>query len=94
MKGGVREGAGRKKGSGQAAHYRAMLEPYAEQLIQQVVDLAKDGDMAAHKLCFDRLCAPLRPTDRLITIDGMENCKELSEKGDSILATVSVGAIE
>jgi hypothetical protein len=30
MKVGKREGAGRKKGSGQAAHYRAMLEPYAK----------------------------------------------------------------
>jgi hypothetical protein len=33
MKGGAREGEGRKKGSGQAADYRVMLEPYAEQLI-------------------------------------------------------------
>ena len=93
MKGGAREGAGRKKGSGQAAHYRTMLEPYAEQLIQQVVDLAKGGDMAALKLCFDRLCAPLRPTDRLITIYGMENCKELSEKGDLILTSVATAKI-
>ena len=45
MQGGKREGAGRKKGSGQAAHYRAMLEPYAEELIQRVVDMAKEGDM-------------------------------------------------
>jgi hypothetical protein len=45
MKGGKREGAGRKKGSGQAAHYRAMLEPYAEELIQRFVG------MAALKLC-------------------------------------------
>jgi hypothetical protein len=93
MKGGAREGAGRKKGSGQAAHYRAMLEPFAEELIQQVVDLAKSGDMAALKLCFDRLCAPLRPTDRLITIDGMESCKELSDKGDLILVRVANGDI-
>jgi hypothetical protein len=93
MKGGVREGAGRKKGSGQAAHYRAMLEPFAEELIQQVVDLAKSGDMAALKLCFDRLCAPLRPTDRLITIDGIESCKELSDKGDLILVRVANGDI-
>jgi hypothetical protein len=35
--GGARQGAGRKKESGQAAHYRAMLEPYAEELIQRVV---------------------------------------------------------
>ena len=52
MKGGARPGAGRKKGSGQAAHYRAMLEPYAEELIQRVVEMAKDGDMAALKLCW------------------------------------------
>ena len=50
MKGGTRPGAGRKKGSGQAAHYRSMLEPYAEELIQRVVGMAKDGDMAALKL--------------------------------------------
>jgi hypothetical protein len=93
MKGGKREGAGRKAGSGQAAHYRAMLEPYAEDLIQQVVDKAKGGDMAALKLCFDRLCAPLRATDRLITIEGMESCKELSEKGDLILVRVATGDI-
>jgi hypothetical protein len=46
MKGGARQDAGRKKGSGQAAHYRAMLEPYAEQLMQRVVGIAKEGDMA------------------------------------------------
>ena len=93
MKGGIREGAGRKKGSGQAAHYRSMLEPYAEELIQQVVDLAKDGDMAALKLCLDRLCAPLRPTDRHIIIDGMEHATGLSDKGELILVNVAKGEI-
>ena len=77
MKGGARLGAGRKKGSGQAAHYRAMLEPYAEELIQLVVDRAIEGDMAALKLCLDRLCAPLRPTDRLVTIEGMADTQDL-----------------
>ena len=93
MKGGARPGAGRPKGSGQAAHYRAMLEPYAEELIQRVVDKAKDGDMAALKLCLDRLCAPLRPTDRLITIEGMADAKELSGKGEMILDSAASGDI-
>ena len=93
MKGGAREGAGRKKGSGQTVHYRAMLEPYAEDLIQQVVDRAKDGDMAALKLCLDRLCAPLRPTDGHVIIEGMSDAKELSDKGDLILANVAIGEI-
>ena len=93
MKGGKRSGAGRKKGSGQAAHYRSMLEPYAEELIQRVVDLAKDGDMAALKLCLDRLCAPLRSTDRLLTIEGMADVKELSDKGGLVLANVAKGEI-
>jgi hypothetical protein len=93
MKGGARQGAGRKKGSGQAARYRAMLEPYAEELIQRVVDMAKDGDMAALKLCLDRLCAPLRPTDRLIVIEGMADAKELSEKGELVLVNTANGEI-
>ena len=93
MKGGARLGAGRKKGSGQATHYRAMLEPYAEELMQRVVGMAKDGDMAALKLCLDRLCAPLRPTDRLLTIEGMADTEELSDKGELILANVADGAI-
>ena len=93
MKGGARRGAGRKKGSGQAAHYRAMLEPYAEELIQRVVDMAKDGDMAALKLCLDRLCAPLRPTDRHILIDGFDSCTELAEKGELILSNVAEGKV-
>ena len=76
MEGGTRPGAGRPKGSGQAAHYRAMLEPYAEELIQRVVD------MAALKLCLDRLCAPLRPTTS-ISLEGLESCSELSGKGES-----------
>ncbi len=94
MKGGARPGAGRPKGSGQAAHYRAMLEPYAEELIQRVVDMAKDGDMTALKLCLDRLCAPLRPTDRVVTIEGMADAKELSDKGNLILTGVANGNIK
>ena len=93
MKGGARKGAGRKKGSGQAAKYRAMLEPHAETLIQQVVDKAKDGDMAALKMCLDRLCAPLKPTDRLITVDGLKDCKSISDKGALILDNLAQGAI-
>ena len=93
MKGGARQGAGRKKGSGQAAQYRAMLEPYAEELIQRVVGMAKDGDMAALKLCLDRLCAPLRPTDRHVIIDGMEHATGLSDKGELILVNVAKGEI-
>ena len=91
--GGIRSGAGRPKGSGQTAHYRAMLEPYAEELIQHVVDRAKEGDMAALKLCLDRLCAPLRATDRFITIEDMKDTKELSDKGELILTTVANGDI-
>jgi polyhydroxyalkanoate synthesis regulator phasin len=93
MKGGARQGAGRKKGSGQAAHYREMLEPYAEELIQRVVGMAKEGDMAALKLCLDRLCAPLRPTDRHIVIEGMADATELSDKGELILTNVASGEI-
>jgi hypothetical protein len=70
-----------------------MLEPYAEDLIQRVVDMAKEGDMAALKLCLDRLCAPLRPTDRHIIIEGFDSCTGLSGKGELILAHVADGKV-
>jgi len=48
MKGGAREGEGRKKGSGQAADYRAMLEPYAEQLISNGFEVLLQGGGGFH----------------------------------------------
>lgn len=45
------------------------------------------------KLCLDRLCAPLRPTDRHITIDGFDSCTGLSDKGELILVHVAEGKI-
>jgi hypothetical protein len=70
-----------------------MLEPYAEELIQRVVGMAKEGGMAALKLCLDRLCAPLRPTDRLVIIEGMPDAKDLSGKGELVLVNVANGKI-
>ena len=45
------------------------------------------------KLCLDRLCAPLRPTDNHITIDGLDACTELSDKGEMVLTSVAKGII-
>jgi polyhydroxyalkanoate synthesis regulator phasin len=58
-----------------------------------VVDLANGGDMPALKLCLDRLCAPLRSTDRLIIIEGLDGLTELSDKGELILDHVATGKI-
>ena len=93
MRGGKREGAGRKKGSSQAAHYRSMLEPHAVQLFNKVVDMANDGDMTALKFCLDRLCAPLRATDRMISIRGFNVSSGLSDKGQLVLKHVATGKI-
>ena len=49
--------------------------------------------MAALKLCLDRLCAPLRPTDRHITIEGLEDCTGLAAKGELILDHVALGKV-
>ncbi len=44
-------------------------------------------------MCLDRLCAPLRPTDGHVIIEGMADAKELSDKGELILANVADGDI-
>ncbi len=62
MKGGAREGEGRKKGSGQAADYRAMLEPYAEQLISNGFEVLLQGGGGRY-LYKIGICTASRPLD-------------------------------
>jgi hypothetical protein len=62
MKGGKREGAGRKKGSGQAAHYRAMLETEQEVIVQYCAEKGLDTDEFKNK--DDYLIVQLVPLKR------------------------------
>ena len=54
--------AGRRRGSRnkQTIAAEKLFEEDAEELVKSAIDLAKAGDIAALRLCLDRICAPQR----------------------------------
>lgn len=60
--------AGRPKGSVNT-QLRKQLEPHTPALVERVVQAALAGDMAAMKLCLDRILPPLKASAQTINVD-------------------------
>lgn len=67
---------------------RALLEPRREELVNQAIELALGGDVAALRLCLERLSPPLRPTTEPVEIPGLADASTLTEKCQVIVAAV------
>ncbi|MCP4184069.1 MAG: hypothetical protein GY761_12255 [Hyphomicrobiales bacterium] len=59
----------------------AMLDGELETLTRKCIDMALDGDMAAMKLCMDRLVPPLKATlpSVMIDLEGAETLEEMAK---------------
>lgn len=72
-----------------------LLEPYAEELIAKLVDLARGGDVNALRLCIDRLIP--KATQEPITLDfdtsNINNLEYLMEFGRAVLAATANGEL-
>jgi Family of unknown function (DUF5681) len=62
----------------------SMFDDNGPEIIRQLIDLAKDGDIAAIRLCVDRICP--RPRDRPVTF-------ELPHVRSAADAIAAIGAI-
>jgi hypothetical protein len=71
----------------------ALLEGEAQQLTRKAVELAKQGDTQALRLCLDRLMPPRK--DRLVQFDlpPIDNLDAISLGMASIVAAISEGKI-
>lgn len=81
---------GRPKRIGQV---RALLEPRREELVKKAIELALAGDVAALRLCMERLAPPLRPTSESVVIPGLADAKTMTDKCEVIVKAVGTGAI-
>jgi hypothetical protein len=70
---------------------RPLLEPHAEELVQKVVDLAKQGDTTALRICIDRLIPPVKAKDTPVEIGSLEGA--LADQGRTVLGALSAGTI-
>lgn len=87
---------GRPKGiTDRRSKFRGLLEPYAEELVTKVVELARNGDVNALRFCLERLIP--KATREPVTLDfdasGANKIEYLAEFGKSILRAVANGDI-
>lgn len=67
---------------------RALLEHKREELVTKAIELALAGDVAALRLCMERLAPPLRPTTEPVEIPGLAQASTLTEKCQVIVSAV------
>lgn len=70
---------------------RELLKPHAPELVEKVVQMAKDGDTAALRICIDRLIPPIKAAEEPVRLEGFDGT--LSEQGQSILRAMGEGKL-
>lgn len=83
---------GRKPGTGQVAKLRNSIATHVPEIISQMVNKAKDGDVQAARLLLERVIPPLKPMEQSVSIALPENAT-LSEQGQIIIQSVATGAL-
>ena len=83
--------AGRPRGLKGRTSLRSLLEASGAELVEKCVTLALGGDVAALRLCLDRVLPSLRPVEQPTTFSlPTEN---LSDQGRQVLACVARGEL-
>ena len=72
---------------------QTLLDGEAEELTRKAIELAKGGDMAALRLCFDRLLPPRKDRPLVIDVPSIEGAKGLEQASAAILHAVATGEI-
>jgi hypothetical protein len=82
--------AGRKPGSTPATKLRKAIAGAMPEILAQLVEQAKAGDVAAAKVLIDRVCPPLKPQALPISLPVNGS---LTEQGEEIIRATMAGQI-
>ena len=82
---------GRPPGAGEVAKLRASIAGHVPEIIGQLVEAAKGGDVQAARLLLERVLPPMKPSE-LATPIAMPK-ESLTEQGRAVLAAVSMGEL-
>lgn len=84
--------AGRRPGTQtRATRLRALFNPYAEELVLKAVEMAKDGDGAAMRLCLERLIPAFKPEARLEFGLSLPDSAPLADVGRAAIRALADG---
>ena len=84
---------GRPKGSNDLAKLRGLLTPSVPELVEKAKALALDGDVAALRLCLERVLPPLKAKDEPIEIEALKGSQRLTEQGAAVINAMANGEI-
>ena len=86
---------GRPSGSRNATTLalEALLDGQANALTQKAIDLALGGDMAALRLCLDRILPPRKDRPVSFTLPTINSAQDAAAVVSSVLAAVAAGEI-
>jgi len=70
---------------------REQFEKRADDLVKKTIDLALEGDMAALRLCMDRICPPIKAKDEPVNIGVLKGT--LTEQGQMVVTAMGKGLI-
>jgi len=68
-----------------------LLDGEADAITRKAIELAKDGDMAAIRICLDRLCPPRRDRHVSISMPVIDTAADAAKASSAILKAVSSG---
>jgi hypothetical protein len=87
--------SGRPKGSRNATTValEALLDGQAQALTQKAIDLALTGDMAALRLCLDRILPPRKDRPVSFALPTINSAQDAAAIVSSVLAAVATGEI-
>ena len=88
--------AGRPRGALNKSTMAAqtLLDGEAEALARKAVELALEGNMAALRLCLERICPPRKERPLAIELPVVEKAEELPKLTAAILAAVGRGELD
>ncbi len=91
--------SGNSKGKPKGARHKAtlaaeaLLDGEAEGLTRKVIELALDGDLAALKMCMDRILPPRKGRPITFTLPEMTDTGDLRAAALAILGAVAAGEL-
>ncbi|KQQ44618.1 hypothetical protein ASF58_20825 [Methylobacterium sp. Leaf125] len=87
--------AGRPKGARSKAMQAldAILDGEAEAITRKVIELAKEGDTQALRMCLDRLVPPLKDRPVTFELPPIETTADLTRETNAMLQAVAAGEL-
>lgn len=83
---------GKSPGSGHLQRLRASLQEHVPEIIDQLVQAAKGGDIQAARILLDRVFPPMKATEQAVELDLPEG-GTLTAKAESLLTAASHGLL-